>query len=97
MEGKIWLMAEPFRMLVANIYSLPDGPAVTGVIEAGRVRVGDSLTLIGSSGEIPVKVVFIQAFQKVFEVAEAKDGIVGLTLSGVDHDQIRNRDLLVRK
>jgi selenocysteine-specific translation elongation factor len=88
-------MAATFRMLIANIYSLADGPAVTGRIESGIVRLGDSLILDCAHGKIPVKVIFIQKFQRALTEAEASSEPVGLTLSGVETDQIKNRDLLV--
>lgn len=84
-----------FRRVVANIYSLPDGPAVTGRIESGRVRVGDDLVLIGALGRFPVRAIFIQEFQRVLKEAGAGPYPVGITLSGVAWDQIRNRDVLV--
>ncbi len=82
-------------MLVGNIYSLPNGPAVTGVIQTGTVRVGDSLTLVGATGSHLVRVVFIQRFQQALDIAQAGPDPIGLTLSGVERDQIKNRDLLI--
>jgi len=88
-------MSDSFKMVVANIYSLPNGPAVTGRIESGTVRVGDSLTLVRSQGDLPVRVTFIQRFQQTLESAQAGPEPVGLTLSGVEADQIKNRDVLI--
>jgi translation elongation factor EF-Tu-like GTPase len=88
-------MEHKFKMLIANIYSLPDGPAVTGRIESGRVRVGDELVVVGAVGRIPVRVIFIQKFREALTEAAAGQEPVGITLSGIEWDQIRNRDLLV--
>jgi len=88
-------MTDKFRMLIANIYSLPNGPAVTGRIESGMVRLGDSLTLDGACGKFPVKVIFIERFQEALTEANSASDLVGLTLSGIDFNQIRNRDLLL--
>jgi translation elongation factor EF-Tu-like GTPase len=63
-------MSNGFRMLVANIYRLPGGPTVTGYIDSGCVRVGDSLTLVGAHGEFRVEVVAIQRFRESLEEAE---------------------------
>jgi elongation factor Tu len=82
-------------MLIANIYSLPDGPAVSGRIESGRVRVGDELAVIGAAGRIPVRVTFIQKFREALTEAAAGPEPIAVTLSGIEWDQIRNRDLLV--
>jgi elongation factor Tu len=84
-----------FRMIIANIYSLPDGTAVTGRIESGRVRVGDDLVLVGALGRFPVRAIDIHKFRKVLTEAAAGSGPIGITLSGVAWDQIRNRDVLV--
>lgn len=88
-------MSDRFRMLVANIYRLPRGPTVTGYIDSGRVRVGDSLTLVGAQGEFPVRVVAIESFRESLEEAQRSDKPVGITLAGIEPDQIQNRDLLV--
>ncbi len=88
-------MPERFKMVVANIYSLPRGPVVTGRIEAARVSIGDSLILIGKQGGFPVKVTSIERFQETLETADEGSGLVGLTLAGISHDQIHNRDILI--
>ena len=88
-------MSNKFRMLVGNIYRLPAGPVVTGYIDSGRVRVGDSLTLVGAQGDFPVRVVAIEKFRESLEEAQPSDEPVGITLAGVEPDQIQNRDLLV--
>jgi len=84
----------PFSMLVASIYALPDGPAVSGRVDSGTVRVGDSLSLVGHDRSFTIKVVSIQAFKKTLTEATEQSGPVALVLSGVDRDQIRNRDVL---
>ena len=88
-------MSTKFRMLIANIYSLPSGPAVSGRIESGGVRVGDDLVVVGALGRIPVRVTFIQKFHEALSEAVASPEPIAITLSGIEWDQIRNRDLLV--
>jgi len=90
-------MPDDFKMLIANIYSLPTGPVVTGRIEIGLVRIGDELVLVGAQGRFPVKVISIERFKEALESAQAESGLVGIKLEGIDHDQIRNRDLLLGK
>jgi selenocysteine-specific translation elongation factor len=82
-------------MLIENLYSLANGPAVTGRIESGMVRVGDSLFLDAAQGKFPVKVISIQEFQASLTEASASSKAVSLILSGVEADQIKNRDLLI--
>ena len=88
-------MPATFRMLVENVWSLANGPAVSGRIESGIVRLGDSLLLDGAHGKISVKVIFIQEFQRTLTEAAASSEPVALTLSGIEADQIKNRDLLL--
>jgi elongation factor Tu len=88
-------MENAFRMVVANIYSPPDGPVVTGRIESGRVRVGDDLVLRGALGRFPVQVTSIQKFREVLTEAVAGPEPLGIGLSGIEQHQIRNRDLLI--
>jgi translation elongation factor EF-Tu-like GTPase len=88
-------MSTKFRMLIANIYSLPNGPAVSGRVESGGVHIGDELLIVGALGRIPVRVTFIQKFREALSEAVAGPEPIAITLSGIEWDQIRNRDLLV--
>jgi elongation factor Tu len=88
-------METKFRMLIANIYTLPDGSAVTGRIESGSVRVGDRLVVVGAVGRVPVRVTFIQKFREALTEAAAGPEPIAITLSGIEWDQIRNRYLIV--
>jgi elongation factor Tu len=85
-----------FKMLIENIYSLREGTAVSGYIDNGIVRIGDSLTLVGMLGDFSVRVVAIEKFQASLEQAEQSTlEPVGITLTGVEPDDVRSRDLLV--
>ncbi|HXU69810.1 MAG TPA: EF-Tu/IF-2/RF-3 family GTPase [Polyangia bacterium] len=85
-----------FRMLIGNIYEIRGlGPTVTGYIESGTVRVGDRLAVVRSDQRTEVYVTAIQRFQASLSEASAADNPVGISLSGIDRDEIHNRDLLV--
>ena len=87
-------MDSAFRMLIANFYALPGGPAVSGRIDSGAVTVGDSVTVRTRQGEHAVKVMAIQVFGKSLETATADSGPVAITLSGIERGLLNNRDLL---
>jgi len=90
------LNVSQFRMIVANVHEIRSlGPTVTGNIASGKVRVGEHLALIGASGRIEVQVTAIQKFQESLVEATVEDSPVGISLSGIERDQIRNRDVLV--
>jgi elongation factor Tu len=85
-----------FRMTVENIYEIRGlGPTVTGYIESGTVRVGDRLTVIGSAGRTNVRVTAIQRFRESLDEATVGERPVAISFSGIQRDQLQNRDLLV--
>ena len=88
-------MPDSFKMIIANVYSLPAGLTVTGRIESGKVTLGDELILDGAQGKHSVKVIAIQRFQESLTSAKSGPEPVGLTLSGIERDLLRNRDSLI--
>ena len=87
-------MSDKFRMVIANIYSLPNGPSLTGRIETGTVQIGDSLEIFGDNSVYSVRVTGIEAFQKSLETATPESGLVAISVSGIDAKIIKNRYLL---
>jgi translation elongation factor EF-Tu-like GTPase len=85
-----------FKMVVSNIYEIRGlGPTVTGRIESGSVRVGDRLAVTRTGRHTPVVVTAIERFQQSLTEANAVHNPVGISLSGVDRDEIRSGDVLV--
>jgi elongation factor Tu len=85
-----------FMMMVENIYEIPGlGPTVTGYIQSGTVRIGDRLSIVGPAGRTNVRVTAIQRFRESLNEATVADRPVGISLSGIQRDQLHNRDLLV--
>ncbi|MEM7313256.1 MAG: EF-Tu/IF-2/RF-3 family GTPase, partial [Planctomycetota bacterium] len=80
---------KPFRMPVENVFSIAGrGTVVTGVVDQGLIRPGDSVEIVGQSAE-PRTVVCtqIKTFKDVLESATAGDNI-GCLLRGVARDEI---------
>lgn len=80
----------PFMMPVEDVFSISGrGTVVTGRIERGTVRAGDSVEVVGLNrqGGDPITVTGTQAFHR--DVAEARAGMnVGLLLRGVKRDEV---------
>ncbi|MBT2225704.1 elongation factor Tu [Nonomuraea sp. NEAU-A123] len=85
----------PFLMPVENVLTVTGrGTVVTGAIERGTVRVGDSVGVVGfddglgSDGGFTAVVTGVETFGKTMERGEAGDNAAVL-LRGVRRDQVR--------
>jgi translation elongation factor EF-Tu-like GTPase len=87
----------PFRLEVADIFDISGrGIVVTGTIETGSVRVGDTLQLKSGVSSRKVVVASIEKFQlPALHEATAGPDDVGIGLFGVTRDQVQVRDVLV--
>ena len=81
---------KPFLMPVEDVFSITGrGTVATGRIEAGIVKVGDEIQIIGLGSENKKSVVTgVEMFRKLLDQGEAGDN-VGLLLRGVDKNEIR--------
>jgi elongation factor Tu len=77
-------------MPVEDVFSITGrGTVATGRIEAGIVKVGDEIQIIGLGSENKKSVVTgVEMFRKLLDQGEAGDN-VGLLLRGVDKNEIR--------
>jgi elongation factor Tu len=84
----------PFLMPVENVYSIPGrGTVVTGRIERGQIRRGESVEILGfDSGDTTV-VTDIEQFHKPSEIGMAGDN-AGLLLRGIAADRIGRGHIL---
>jgi elongation factor Tu len=81
--------AAPFLLLVENTMSITGrGTVVTGAIEAGSVRVGDAVEVIGLGMSLSTVVTGVETFGKPMDRAEAGDQ-AALLLRGVRRGQVR--------
>ncbi|MGE0706947.1 MAG: elongation factor Tu [Planctomycetota bacterium] len=87
-------LARPFLLPVEGAKSVPGlGSVVTGRVERGRVRPGDTLDLIGRGVFRPVVVRGLETFHRTLDEAIAGDN-VGVLLRGVDRDELRRGQVL---
>jgi len=81
---------KPFLMSVEDVFSITGrGTVATGRIEAGVVKTGDNVEIIGMQEEkMTSTCTGVEMFRKLLDRGEAGDN-VGLLLRGIEKDQIR--------
>jgi elongation factor Tu len=79
----------PFLLPVENVMTITGrGTVVTGAVERGTVRTGDSVEVVGSGTGLATVVTGVETFGKPMERAEAGDQ-AALLLRGVRRQQVR--------
>jgi elongation factor Tu len=89
------LVDRPFRMSIENVYSIEGrGTVVTGVVDQGVIRAGETVDVVGLNEE-PRTVVCtqIKTFTDVLEHAEAGTNI-GCLLRGLGRDEVERGQVL---
>ncbi|MGQ9863941.1 MAG: elongation factor Tu [Bacteroidia bacterium] len=84
------IVDKPFLLPVEDVVSITGrGTVVTGRIERGKIKVGESVDIIGMSEEKLTSVVTgVEMFRKLLDEGQAGDN-VGLLLRGIDKNQVR--------
>ncbi len=88
---------QPFLMPVEDVFSIKGrGTVVTGRIERGIVKIGDTIEIVGFT-EAPraVTVTGVEMFQKTMDQGEAGDN-VGCLLRGVERNEIERGQVLAK-
>ncbi len=88
---------QPYLMPVEDVFSIKGrGTVVTGRIERGIVKVGDTIEIVGFT-EAPraVTVTGVEMFQKTLDQGEAGDN-VGCLLRGVERAEIERGQVLAK-
>jgi elongation factor Tu len=85
----------PFLMPVEDVFGIKGrGTVVTGRIEQGKVRVGETIEIIGMGDEVRATVVTgVEMFQKTLDEGLAGDN-VGCLLRGVERNQVERGQVL---
>ena len=87
---------KPFLMAVEDVFSITGrGTVATGRIERGKVKVGETVELIGIRETSSTTVTGVEMFQKTLDEGMAGDN-VGLLLRGVQKDDIE-RGMVIAK
>ena len=80
---------KPFLMPVEDVFSITGrGTVATGRIEAGVVKVGDEVQILGLGADKKSVVTGVEMFRKILDLGEAGDN-VGLLLRGIDKNEIK--------
>src|SRR2546426_4538187 len=88
---------KPFLMPVEDIFSISGrGTVVTGRIEQGKVKVGETVEIVGMTDETRNTVVTgVEMFQKTLDEGIAGDN-VGCLLRGVERDEVERGQVLAQ-
>jgi elongation factor Tu len=87
---------KPFLMAVEDVFSITGrGTVATGRIERGKVKVGETVELVGIKGTRSTTVTGVEMFQKSLEEGLAGDN-VGLLLRGLQKEDIE-RGMVIAK
>ncbi|HEU5013901.1 MAG TPA: elongation factor Tu [Roseiflexaceae bacterium] len=87
---------QPFLMPVEDVFGIKGrGTVVTGRIERGKVKVGDTIEIVGMTDAAPRKVVVtgVEMFQKTLDEGMAGDN-VGALLRGVERTDVARGQVL---
>src|SRR6476469_3475386 len=79
---------KPFLMAVEDVFSIKGrGTVATGKIERGKVKVGDTVELVGLKSTCSATVTGVEMFKQLLDEGLAGDN-VGLLLRGIQKDQV---------
>jgi elongation factor Tu len=87
---------QPFLMPIEDVFGIKGrGTVVTGRIERGKVKVGETIEIIGMSEEVPRKTVVtgVEMFQKTLDEGQAGDN-VGTLLRGIERVDVERGQVL---
>jgi len=87
---------KPFLMPIENVYSITGrGIVVTGRVEAGTVKIGDAVQVVGAKPIPSIAVTGIEIFNKILDFAEAGEN-VGVLLRNIKRTDITRGDVICK-
>jgi elongation factor Tu len=87
---------KPFLMAVEDVFSITGrGTVATGRIERGKVKVGETIEIVGIKDTRSTTVTGVEMFQKTLEEGMAGDN-VGVLLRGIQKDDIERGMVLAK-
>jgi translation elongation factor 1A (EF-1A/EF-Tu) len=89
-------MDQPFLMPIEDVFGIKGrGTVVTGRIERGKVKVGDTVEIVGMTEEAPRRTVVtgVEMFQKTLDEGIAGDN-VGCLLRGIERNEVERGQVL---
>src|SRR5574341_1228790 len=87
---------KPFLMPIEDVFGIKGrGTVVTGRVERGQVKVGESVEIVGFGERRSVVVTGVEMFQKPLDEGVAGDN-VGCLLRGVERDEVQRGQVLAK-
>jgi elongation factor Tu len=87
---------KPFLMPVEDVFSITGrGTVATGRVEAGIVKQGEEVDIVGMGADQKTVVTGVEMFRKLLDEGRAGDN-VGLLLRGVGKDEIQRGQVLAK-
>ncbi len=85
-----------FLMPVEDVFSIKGrGTVVTGRIESGVVKVGDTVSIIGFDRDTETTVTGVEMFRKMLDQGQAGDN-VGLLLRGIKQEEVQRGQVVTK-
>jgi elongation factor Tu len=86
----------PFLMPIEDVFGIKGrGTVVTGRVERGRVKTGETIEIVGIKPTRNVVVTGVEMFQKTLDEGVAGDN-VGCLLRGIDRDEVERGQVLAK-
>ena len=86
----------PFLMPIEDVFGIKGrGTVVTGRVERGQVRVGETVEIVGMGERRSTVVTGVEMFQKTLEAGQAGDN-VGCLLRGVERTEVERGQVLAK-
>ncbi len=87
---------KPFLMPVEDVFSIKGrGTVVTGKVSRGKVKVGDTIEIVGLKETKSTTVTGVEMFRKQLDEGIAGDNI-GVLLRGIEKDQVERGQVLAK-
>ncbi|NLG80974.1 MAG: elongation factor Tu [Bacilli bacterium] len=87
---------KPFLMPIEDVFTITGrGTVVTGRVERGRIKVGDTVEIVGLRETKSTVVTGVEMFRKILDYAEAGDN-VGALLRGVAREEVERGQILCK-
>jgi len=87
-------IAKPFLMPIEDVFSITGrGTVVTGRVEAGELKVGETIEIVGLTDTTSTTVTGIEMFRKLLDSAQAGDN-AGVLLRGTKKDDVERGQVL---
>jgi elongation factor Tu len=87
---------QPFLMPIEDVFGIKGrGTVVTGRVERGRVKVGETIEIVGMGERRATVVTGVEMFQKTLDEGVAGDN-VGCLLRGIERDDVQRGQVLAK-